>query len=307
MRDVGVGAPLVSAPAFVSALYSSEADPARQFDAADRAIRHLLSWTRCLSRQAPAPTVWSSVSTEARQSELTDPVCPEPATKPAFMAGSCAWRCAVTRTVIDRLAGQMTDEEPPTHHEVLLDASAAYATGGFRACFIYAAIAMEAAAENVLRAAYAATMANGFGNPTFRVRSVRANKATVTNKDYVYEELCRCRPWQWSALHLRPLYLMGRSLLLDRKRLYDDVKAVHDWRNDIAHTGDWSAGRPRTDRLRDSYALRALKVAVDVFTWLGEEPPHVMPDAGPLLYDAVPCSGAVSQQGRASGRERMGW
>lgn len=186
---------------------------------------------------------------------------------PAFeLGGGAQIRSDLLRAIsADALRRLSSDDVVPVFGDVLLDAIEAMLESDFRKSILYAAIAVEAAASTALEAEYGRLIAAPAG-AEHRVLAARGNRAA---HDPIYLRLAQ-RPNSRTRLHELPLYLLGRSLLVQNEALFTRAMRLSDTRNGLAHTGDVS---PRADAyaLDRSGALECLETARQVFEWFGLE------------------------------------
>lgn len=154
-------------------------------------------------------------------------------------------------------------ERPPLSGEVFADAVTALNARDFRRSLLDAAIAVEAVAGEHLERLYRSRLSGSTGP------EIRVARTGETVHDPVYEYLSR--PSQFRlCLHERPLYLSGRSLLIDRKADYDFMLRLYATRNRIAHGG--TARSAEGGRALPETAEAAAKALVrlhSTFQWFG--------------------------------------
>ncbi len=180
-------------------------------------------------------------------------------------------QCAVTDAHIDSLKKLPRDFSVPIHVDVLLDALEAHVDHDYRKSLLYSAIAMEAFAQACLDAAYSRVLAQRCAE--HRVRGIEIAGGKEVLKDSVYEALSMGDNFS-RLLHERPLYLLGRSLLIDEPDNYRQALTLYGTRNKIAHRGMSPEGEKYLP-LSAEGARQGLRIAIDVFRWLGDPGPYV--------------------------------
>jgi hypothetical protein len=179
---------------------------------------------------------------------------------------------AVTVAHLEAVAQLPADFVAPVHVDVLLDALQAHVERDFRRALLYAAIAVEAFALQWLEAKHESA----------RVASASAHRflklplagGEVAHKDPVYELLSAGDNFS-RLLHERPLYLAGRSLLVDAPETYRRAVQLYATRNKIAHRGTAPADEKHF-ALSPEGSVDGLETAVKVFRWLGDTGPYVV-------------------------------
>jgi len=91
-------------------------------------------------------------------------------------------------------------------------------------------------------------------------------------KDPIWEALSRGDDFS-KLLHSRPLYLLGRSLLVDQEALYSKALQLYATRNKIAHRGEPPSDDKYFPTTSDG-AKEALHTAVGVMRWFGDSSPY---------------------------------
>jgi hypothetical protein len=124
-------------------------------------------------------------------------------------------------------------------------------------------------AEGGMGAVYE-TILSGPLDDRFRVieRNVGSGKPPA-RKDPVFERL-RERDHFPTKLHELPLYILGKSLLMDNEPLYGQARNLYATRNHLAHSGEIDESSSK-----DLYSVdqvgsgKALSTTKGVFAWLG--------------------------------------
>ena len=184
--------------------------------------------------------------------------------------------CA-TEALVKEAAQKVTiGEQVPVHYHLLIDAFSAFRSYDYRQCLLYAAIAAEALAAGRLEQEYAARLVS-MSVPDLRTIEVPVRGGTTVRKDPIYEALSART--QFSALlHECPLYLMGKSLLVEHPEIYQRALRLYSTRNKIVHRGEINEDNTTqcfTLTYRDAWT--ALRCVADIFRWFGE-PPVIYPD-----------------------------
>jgi hypothetical protein len=161
----------------------------------------------------------------------------------------------------------------PGHAAVFLDAMEAFTNGDYRGAQFYATIACESGAATALDARHR-HLASGATDA--RHRFVVLGGATKPKKDPVFEMLRRHAKFK-HFLHELPLYVLGRSLLLENEALYAKLLRLAT-RNAIAHTGDAGTTDVHLKDTRED-AQRALQWASDLLVWFDLRPRYTLPDS----------------------------
>lgn len=230
-----------------------------------------LALLRFLSRQQTIPR--RLISAAQRKpgpygevpSEWTQPSALDYSTRDYFV------HCAVTDTHLDGLQRLPQDFAAPIHVDVLLDALEAHVDHDYRKSLLYSAIAMESFAQAHLEAAYARVLAKRSTEHRVRGTEIAGGKEVI--KDSVYDALSTGDSFS-RLLHERPLYLLGRSLLIDEPENYRQALTLYATRNKIAHRGMCPEGEKYLPSSAEG-ARQGLKIAIDVFRWLGDHGPYV--------------------------------
>jgi len=160
------------------------------------------------------------------------------------------------------------DFDFPAYAEFMLDACYAFDTRDYRRTILYTAIAVEAVATETLTQAYNEVVADPARRPEFRVREITDREGT-RRADPIYRMLSRGNNWR-TLVHELPLYLFGRSLQLDEPALYEQLNALQNTRNAIAH-GNRPDASQNSLPITGEAALDAVARAKDAFRWFGKD------------------------------------
>ncbi len=234
--------------------------PRRFLDACNPVISWLLQRLRYLSRQFLIPHVMS-MAMQVNEGHLT------PADLSGAPDGSESFirdfvlPTAVTAKHLRDLSELPLEFSVPVHSEVLLDALAAHVSSDYRKAVLYAAIAMDSFARAKLDEALSTVLATKPASCRVIARPLAGGEESV--KDPIYDLLAKTDNFA-RFLHELPLYLLNRSLLVEKEGLYKSAVELYGARNKLAH-GSHLVSPPD----RESASL-ALETAIDVLTWLGE-------------------------------------
>ena len=213
-----------------------------KFDQFAAEVSAFLVWIRCLTSQdqIPSSPVSSGVSRLAVD-VLETPAFPErPVTPNGSVVGALLNSCATESVALEAVRRVAAGETVPVYHHLFLDALSAFHASDFRQCLLYAAIATQALAAGCFEQEYRARFSGDVGSDV-RIREFLQAGGTVVPKDPVYEAL-PARTEFSALLHERPLYLMGKSLLIDHPETYRRANALYRWEQDRA---SWRAKQGR--------------------------------------------------------------
>lgn len=244
-------------------------------------LTFLLNQLRYVSRFARSPRQ-IGFGRIAEIDLLSSQSLPLPSGKERAAITGFSIEAAMTAEKIVELVGLDPRFEPPIYSTLLLDAIEAHATGDLKKSVLYAAIAAETLADSKLSAAYDRICSQDTPDPGFRVVSFPTSQGPSERKDPVYEALAKSNSGHGMRrlMHELPLYLLGKSLLLDNQPVYDGILELYKQRNEIAHRGGaridgagfFSFYRPVAQSLRHVARL---------FEWYGE------PGCYPILDQQV--------------------
>jgi hypothetical protein len=160
--------------------------------------------------------------------------------------------------------------EPPIHVEIMLDGLQAHNEEDPRKAILFAAIAAEAMAFDVLEAAYDQGLSDN--DPALRIITLPLAGGGLAHKDPVYEVLRDADAFK-HLLHTRPLYLLQRSLLLEAPDCYRRALKLYATRNKLVHRGKVPAEESYFPVTREG-AIQALETARDILLWFGDSGPY---------------------------------
>jgi hypothetical protein len=241
-------------------------------------VAAFLIWLRSLSFQHQIPSTPYVVHfVELSAEPLTTPIFPDLSKVHRggcrkYLVESCA-----TEALAEEAAKKVTiGERVPVHYHLLVDAFSAFRSYDYRQCLLYAAIAAEALAAGRLEQEYAARLVVG-SVPDLRTIELPVAGGTTVRKDPIYEALSARTEFS-ALLHERPLYLMGKSLLVERPETYRRARMLYATRNKIVHRGEiCEDDATQCFSLTSSDAWTALRCVADIFRWFGA-PPVIYPD-----------------------------
>jgi hypothetical protein len=178
--------------------------------------------------------------------------------------GSYRIKTALTFDVVRKVARQTVLADYQLYDEILLDAINAHESGDYRQAILYAAIAMESLASNVLEQKYLDVL--GKSKPPSHVNVLTSCSSDgQVRKDPIYRELSRSGSFT-RLLHEAPLYLLRRSMLDEDQALYQSCSRLYGQRNRLGHG---KARKPEDISLDNAGSLEALTIAIDAFRWFG--------------------------------------
>jgi hypothetical protein len=160
------------------------------------------------------------------------------------------------------------DAEPEIFETLLLDAVSAYWANDFRTSILYAAMSMEVALGATIDAEYERVTAGLAVDPRVRVIRLPIAGGGFAVKDPIYERLKENTHFP-VKLHELPLYILGKSLLVDDQTLHLHAKTLYTTRNTLVHSGvveDTASANVLS--LGPDGAFKALDTAQKVLRWL---------------------------------------
>jgi len=246
-------------------------------------ISHLLRQLRYSSRYAVFPTNHTVLSISVRDPKDFQEL-PVPEETKSGAVSNVPEQALITERRIEAFTRLAVDFCPPVHAEVLLDAIEAHVASDFKKCILFAAIAAETMVTTVLENAYAAILGSTVTSPQHRVVEITEPGGERRRLDPIFKMLADNRSsYQIRRLvHEASLYTLGKSLMIDEKKLYDEILEMFKTRHQIAHTGGTdidNAGWGGNFRGTAS-ALRSVE---RLFEWYGEPGPYPVLDDGMTL------------------------
>lgn len=251
----------------VSSPMASVAEQAEAMsEVAWRAIPQFLSVVRAVSGQADIPTSWPTPVTSSwfiETEKLQPPVYPrlEGGSPRLIIWGDYIWHSAITSDDIVTAHSHLVNDDLPNFKLIFADAVKAAMDFDAQKCILYSAFAMETAARFVMGEAVE-----------------QRNHALSVSTDPVYEYLKKnngFRIWLHEVAH----YGIGRSLLIENKKLYDQALRLYDARSKFAHA---ERSKPQQNEFTNTPegALEALQCLKHVLDWFGEGQRYTVPIRG---------------------------
>jgi hypothetical protein len=253
------------------------AESATGFPAADPAghsiVTEVLQRLRYISRQFTLPV---SVAASGRHETSEDAKKLEAPSRAGteIRLRSYHLPTAITERHIETVAGLAADFSVPVHADVLLDALEAHVEGDFRKALLYGAIAVESFAAGQLEEAAKAAIARA--EAQHRVITVAVNAQTTVQKDPISSLLLEGENFS-RLLHQAPLYILGRSLLVEREDTYQKAVRLYGTRNKIAHLGSQPVEAKYFPATFEG-AREALDAVVAAIDWFGDPGPYIVWD-----------------------------
>lgn len=165
-------------------------------------------------------------------------------------------------------------ESIPIHGELINDSAEELILSNYRACLIFAAMAVESCADTILDREYDRITKEEESSPKHRFVTITVNKKESTRKDPVYGALREGAgeggSHFLSLLHECPLYLLGKSLELDKPSVYQKAHSLYRTRNALAHTGTTTETKDGLLPVTREGAIIAIETANAVLEWFGE-------------------------------------
>jgi hypothetical protein len=192
--------------------------------------------------------------------------------------------CATEQLAVEAMAMALSGKKYRMHLQFLIDAINAFELQDYRQSVLYLAIAAESVAAETLDAWLSARM-QGEEGPALRVVEVSVAGGEIQRKDPVYAALSARTDFA-SLLHERPLYLVGRSLLIERPETYRLARMLYATRNKIVHRGELSdKDVSQCLSLTREDLGKAIDCVVDLFDWFGC--PVSLPGQGLVFCNGV--------------------
>jgi len=215
-----------------------------------------MCWLRSSSGQARMPKEVAAIA--EHQSTLSSaPLSNAPLGRPLPYIRDTS----ITHRVLVQVGNSAFKEDTPIHRDLLLDAIEATFLRDWREAILFAHMAVEAMVTSQIDKGYETALSTSttpvLPKPAFDL--LRKN----ASRDFkVY-------------LHELPLCVLGRSVLDDKKQLYDAALVLSKTRNTIVHSGK---SKPKELMLDLAGASRALHCARQLFAWFGVACP-ALPDS----------------------------
>ena len=250
------------------------------------ALELVLQKLRRLSRQADLPR--TLLSLRYREEEDGDAPLPPDliehegrATEPdSLQLNAYLYETAITREHLERLATAPSTDA--FYEDLLLDSIDAFVTRDWRRTMIYAAFSAEAAANAALAAALRTALVDR--PERLRVTVARLPSGEEQVHDPVYNALADQDSFR-SLLHERPLYLLGRSLLVEDHGMYQRLRRLYRTRNAIVHSAQ---AKPDDYPLNEDSSREAIEVVLALLRWLRLAEDFSIPGRFVFLSEIVP-------------------
>ena len=124
---------------------------------------------------------------------------------------------------------------------------------------------METYASTELDETFQAHLEGGPLQSNMRIISVRVNDELAQKKDPVYFYIFQITRTEFRPLlHEAPLYVLGRSLLVESESLYQQAIRLYRTRNQIVHRGEILDGPEDVFEFSRSDAIAGVQTALDV-------------------------------------------
>ncbi len=237
----------------------------------------LLHQLRFVSKNANCPRGWKVASIrQIDPADLGSPVFPMERKSGAIVGVDI--RELLTTEVLEAFVELESEFRAPIHSVMLLDAIEAFQDSDFKKCLLYAAISAESGAASLLDNNYQTALADPEPSRTLRISDQATSSGTTRRLDPVFEALSATHSTgkMRRLLHELPLYLLGKSLLLEDDCLFNSLISLYKTRNEIAHLGgetidhDFWAPNKRA-------CLDALESVAKLFRWYGEPGEYPVP------------------------------
>ena len=163
------------------------------------------------------------------------------------------------------------------YEKLILDAIHAFKSKDYRKALLYSAISIETLAANKLENFYNCAVQTN--STSLHLVSLPKSGGQSVIKDPIYDLLLRKSKFK-EYLHEIPLYLMGKSLLIENQDLYNNAVKLYATRNKIAHHGESANNNQATFEMNADDALEAIELTLDVFRWFGEKADFPLPKFG---------------------------
>ena len=127
----------------------------------------------------------------------------------------------------------------PISDSLIVDSIQALVEGDYRRALLFSTIAMESYVSARLEKLYNEKLESDIVSPHLRVSCFILSSGKVQKKDPVFSYLMEKSKSEFAPLlNEIPMYLFGKSLLLDDQRLYQKAILLYKTRNQIVHRGE---------------------------------------------------------------------
>lgn len=145
----------------------------------------------------------------------------------------------------------------PVYEEVVVDAFDAYRDREFSKTILFSTIAIE----SMLASRYDAIQKR-------KSEKKRDSKNTSSSSDDPIYKTLKDGPFK-RLLHEVPLYLLGRSIMIEEKKLYQGLLKLYNTRNKIVHLGaPADTGNDKVLSINEEGARVAFSLLLDTFNWM---------------------------------------
>lgn len=235
---------------------------------------HLTANLRYISRQVDISRNFVSIS----RSELTElPLLNFPSVNLSVESrlNKYIWDTAIVwKNLLDADA-ELSHKKMPIYDTLLLDAIHALKEKDYRRALLYSAMSIESLASTKLDEIYLAVIENKDSQHKLRVIELRQGNASI-KKDPVFETLFSKSKFA-ERLHEIPLYLIGKSLLVENENLYQKAVKLYRTRNKIAHIGESPSGEQSYFEMNEDDSLVAINTAIEITKWFGDKADFPLP------------------------------
>ena len=185
---------------------------------------------------------------------------------------------AITADSLLSADGLPSTESISIYDSLILDSIQALLERDYRRTLLYSAIAMETYASTVLEDSYSNSLNVDPSPPHLRIANFTVAGGNTQKKDPVFAYLTeRSRTDFALLLHEIPLYLSGKSLLVDNEPLYQKAIRLYKTRNRIVHRGFVPEEDTNLFNFIFSDAKIGLQTALDVCYWFGMSEVYTLP------------------------------
>lgn len=241
-------------------------------------VERLAVSLRQTSRQVDIPrTLTSAFRTEL--AELPDLDFPQKITDGKYFLQKYVWDTAITWKHLLAADIEIVSKSTPIHEKLILDAIHAFRDRDYRRALLYAAISIESLAAKKLDEVYSTVTQQQSPPNNLRVISRTQAGSAIVSKDPVYEFLFNKSRFA-ERLHEVPLYLMGKSLLVENEPLYHKAIKLYRTRNKIAHLGEPPSEERSCFEMNENDAVTAIECAIEIIQWFGEQADFPLPKLG---------------------------
>jgi hypothetical protein len=256
----------------IGLLKSTNLDVTPDYDELTNLTSSFLSWVRFFSFQTQISSV-THIEAIFPSVDITDtlPIIQTYGSGLEGFTRAYIYETSITEEIINKSASKVKNGEAvPVFYQFLLDGYSNYDTSDYRQCFLNLAISVESYLGIKLDEEYEKRI-SGSGGPEIRIINIPRAGGKFIKKDPIYESLASGTNFS-TLLHQRPLYLLGKSLLIDNPETYKLAMMLYATRNKIVHRGELSEQDVTTCfSLTKKDADKALNCVKDVFGWFGDK------------------------------------